>query len=298
MNHVGMIINAWICGTFEIYHKGRAKITHISWSSSPPLKSLAHNKYQVAGRQLLLFITLDQIKPSSCFFCQPFLLNFSLRWSWSESESFIKLSWSAAVMISYNRIALVGFRKLSFLSILASHWQHSWWWSGLENKTVVLEIVGRDCSWFNRWWKRWFLVQWLVINQWAGSCSQMLDTWKILPSRTHTSLPLPLFWRTWFHPHRSFQLSSSWFFELYSSCFHGTHPGKLSLAPICETDSHSPSGTVSPSFFGSLGLSHSSGLQIPSCTYTCSCPPPLESTHGSQFPCIDVRRNHFSSSLL
>jgi len=56
--------------------------------SSPALKSLAHNKYQVAGRQLSLFITLDQTKLLFC--CQLFLFKFGfwMKWTfdWSRSE--------------------------------------------------------------------------------------------------------------------------------------------------------------------------------------------------------------------
>jgi len=53
------------------YHNVGAKMTH---DLQPSVKSLAHNKYQVAGRQLSLFITLDQTKLLFC--CQLFLFVF------------------------------------------------------------------------------------------------------------------------------------------------------------------------------------------------------------------------------
>jgi len=62
-------------------------------------------------------------KPSYCFAVSFFFLFSWMTWTfnWSGSEYLTKLYWSAAVMISYNRIALVGLKKLSFLPITASH---------------------------------------------------------------------------------------------------------------------------------------------------------------------------------
>jgi len=42
--------------------------------SSPRLKSLAHNKYQVAGRQLLLFMALEQVLVLLSVFSLKFVL--------------------------------------------------------------------------------------------------------------------------------------------------------------------------------------------------------------------------------
>jgi len=138
------------------------------------------------------------------------------------------------------------------------------------------------------------MIQKIILSR--GFCSSMLRMSTTWPSRRRTSLPPPLFSHTWCHPHRSCQSSSSSSSELYNSCFRDTHPGKLSPAPVSESDNHSPSGTVLSFSSGSLELSHSSGRQIPSCNDICSCRPLLENSPSCQFLCICVHHNRSSSS--
>ena len=155
--------NNWclvFCNIWEITKEGQ-KWPNLT-RSSPPLKSLAHNKYQVGGRQLLLAINyytwshLHQTKPS--FFFSFSLKHFCLGWINLRQEVNIpqnsnvgQLLWCCPV----TRAFLVGFEKLSFFTMIASDWEYKlgdgqfWKRFLISNPCWFVVLVGQ---------KRWFLV--------------------------------------------------------------------------------------------------------------------------------------------